>query len=81
MSAKDIGFAEQAVVVDVSGGNQTFALGTRAFYIGGAGNFAVVMWDGAAVTFAGLTAGSILPIRAASVVQTGTTATNVLALL
>lgn len=78
---KDFGFSEQAVAIDVSGGNQTLALGCRAFYVGGTGDLAVTMWDGGNVTFVGLPAGSILPIRAGTVLQTGTTATNVVALL
>jgi hypothetical protein len=54
---------------------------TRALYVGGAGNVAVV--DGAgsdAVTFTGVTAGSILPIRVRKVMSTNTTATSIVAL-
>jgi len=81
VSAKDIGFSEKAVAIDVSGGNQALPLGCRAFYIGGAGNLAVTMWGGGDITFSGLTAGSILPIRASAVLNSGTTATLVRALL
>ena len=79
--SRDIGASENVVAIDVSGGNQALPVGCRAFYIGGAGNLAVTMWGGATVTFQGLPVGTILPIRARSVTQTGTTATNVLALL
>lgn len=78
---KDFGFSENAIAVDVSGGDQALAQGCRAFYIGGTGDLAVTMWDGATVTFAGLPAGSILPIRARVVLNSGTTATSIIALL
>lgn len=78
---KDIGFAENAIAINVSGGNQALDQGCRAFYIGGDGDLAVTMWDGATVTFVGLTAGTILPIRARTVLQTGTSATAIIALL
>ena len=78
---KDFGFSENGIAIDVSGGNQDLPLGCRAFYIGGTGDLAVTMWDGAALTFVGMPAGTILPIRARTVVQTGTTATDVIALL
>lgn len=53
----------------------------RALYIGGAGDVALrAAGDGADVTFVGLTAGSILPVRAQYVRATGTTATNIVAL-
>lgn len=78
---KDIGFAEQAVAVDVSGGNQAFANGTRAIYVGGSGNLAVTMWDGGNITFSGLPAGALLPIRVSAILNSGTTATNVIGLL
>jgi hypothetical protein len=53
----------------------------RALYVGGAGDVAVVMAGGeAAVTFAGVTAGAILPIRVDRVNSTNTTATAIVAL-
>lgn len=78
---KDIGFAENGIAIDVSGGNQTLPQGCRALYVGGAGDIAVVMHGGASLTFAGVTAGSLLPIDVRTVVQTGTTATGLIALL
>ncbi len=51
---------------------------TRALYVGGSGNLAVVMASGQLVTFAGVTAGSLLPIRVDRVKATGTTATDIL---
>ena len=57
----------------------TLTYASRALYIGGAGNVTVVM-NGASVLFAGLGAGTILPIRTDKVMSTGTTATNIVAL-
>jgi hypothetical protein len=52
---------------------------TRALYIGSAGNITARLADDtASVTFNGLGAGSILPIRARQIYATGTTAGMVL---
>jgi len=51
----------------------------KALYIGGAGNLAVTMQSGN-VTFVGLAAGSILPIRPSAILATGTTATDIVIL-
>lgn len=54
---------------------------TRALYVGGAGNVKVDMsGTGTAVTFTGVLAGSILPIRVDRVYSTDTTATAIVAL-
>lgn len=51
---------------------------TRAIYIGGSGNMvATLAEDSAAVTFVGLVAGSLLPLRVKRVKATDTTATNI----
>ena len=78
---RDISAADKATVIDVSVSDQALSLGCRAFYIGGAGNLAVTMWGGGNVTFTGLPAGTILPISARAVLNSGTTATAVVALL
>lgn len=53
----------------------------RALYIGSAGNVKVDMvGTGTAVTFSGLAAGQILPVRAARVYSTDTTASSIVAL-
>jgi len=54
----------------------------RGLYIGGAGDVKVQMASGTgtAVTFAGLLAGSILPVQVQLVYSTDTTATNIVAL-
>lgn len=52
----------------------------RALYIGTAGNVAVILIDDStAVTFVGVTAGSILPVRPQKVMATNTTASNIVA--
>lgn len=53
---------------------------SRAIYVGGAGNLAVITAGGQTVTFTGVPAGAILPIRASRVMLTNTTATSIMAL-
>lgn len=48
---------------------------TKRIFVGGAGDVRVTMADGTAVTFTGVLAGTILPVRASKVL-TATTATN-----
>jgi len=72
--------ATGGVAVDVFGGDQALGRTARAFWIGGAGNLALTMDDGSALTFTALPAGFLLPVQATVVKQTGTTATGVLAL-
>lgn len=49
-------------------------------YVGGAGDASILMRSGNAVTFNGITAGTLLPLRVLRVNSTGTTATNIVAL-
>lgn len=53
---------------------------TRALYVGGAGDVKVDMYGSGTVTLVGVTAGTVLPIRADRVYSTGTTATSIVAL-
>jgi hypothetical protein len=53
---------------------------TRAIFVGGAGNLVAVDEGNNAVTFTGVTAGSVLPIRVRRVNSTNTTATSLVAL-
>ena len=53
---------------------------SRALYVGGDGNVAVVMHDGSALTFVGLKAGTLMPLRVSRVKSTGTTATSLVSL-
>jgi len=50
---------------------------TRGIYVGGDGNIVLFMADDeSSVTFVGVLAGTLLPLRVARVLSTGTTATN-----
>lgn len=61
--------------------NTDLARTSRAIYVGGAGNLAVILdLDTSAITFLAVSAGTLLPIRARRVMSTNTTATNILAL-
>lgn len=54
---------------------------TRGIYVGTTGDLRVTLHrDVSAVTFVGVLAGTLLPIRAKLVLSTGTTALNLLAL-
>lgn len=53
---------------------------TRAVYVGGGGSLAVELADGASVSFAGVPAGAILPVRIKRLMATGTTASGIVGL-
>ena len=53
---------------------------TRAIYVGGAGSLTVQLSGGDQVTLAAVPAGSLLPLRAARILATGTTATDIVGL-
>ena len=53
---------------------------SRALYVGGAGDVKVDMYGTGTVTFVGVSAGSLLPVRVDRVYSTGTTATSIVAL-
>jgi len=53
---------------------------SRALYIGVGGDLVAVRTDGTEVTFVGVAAGTIVPIRAKRVKATGTTAASIVAL-
>lgn len=52
----------------------------RALYIGTGGNVVVITASGTAVTFANVQTGTVLPVRAARVNATNTTASNIVAI-
>jgi len=54
---------------------------TRALMVGGAGDVAVTLKNGDAITLPGLTPGVIYPIRVTQVAATGTTATGIKGLI
>ncbi len=65
--------------------NSEFTDYTRGIYVGGAGGLTAVLEDDSEVTFSGLAAGSILPIRAKKILAVAsgsptvtTTATNLI---
>ena len=53
---------------------------TRALYVGGAGDLAVRMADGTRARLRRVPAGTLLPVRVARVLATGTSATRVVGL-
>ena len=53
---------------------------TRALFVGTGGNLAVRLQDGTALTFANVPGGTLIPIRVARVLTTGTTASQILGL-
>lgn len=72
--------AEKAIAVTPSDGAD-LATVSRALYVGVAGNVAVILsGDSAAVTFVGVAAGSVLPLRVKRVMSTNTTANSIVAL-
>lgn len=58
-----------------------FSREASGIYVGGAGDVAVVLPSGTAITFVGVPAGSILPVRCIRVNSTNTDATNMIALM
>lgn len=52
----------------------------RAIYVGQTGTVVLRMANGGSVTFTNAQAGSFLPVRAAGIAATGTTATGLVAL-
>lgn len=71
-------FRNAAVVAPNDGTNLPSS--AISLFVGGAGNLVVDMENGATVTFTGVVAGTILPIRVVRVRSTLTTATNIVAL-
>ena len=57
-----------------------FAYQVRGIYVGGAGAVTIVTPAGSVITFSGVPAGTILPVRATRVNSTGTDATNMVGL-
>ncbi len=66
----------------VTPSDTTVLSGVRGLYVGVTGDVAVLAaGDAAAQTFKAVPAGTILPVEAAKVMATNTTATNILALI
>jgi len=71
--------AQDAVAVTPSDTTELSPI-ARSLYIGVEGNIKVTTEAGSDITFVGVTAGSILPVRCRRVFSTGTTATDIIAL-
>lgn len=54
---------------------------TRGLYCGAGGDIALRMQSGAEITFSNVAEGSFLPVRAARVLATGTSATSIVGLV
>lgn len=65
------------VAIDISVTDHTLVITSRGLYVGVTGNVKVDMPGATAITFVGLAAGIIHPIRATKVYKIGTTATSI----
>jgi hypothetical protein len=55
-------------------------VGTKGLYVGGAGDVAVILYgDSTAVTLKDVQSGAVLPLAVKKVMETGTTATDIVA--
>ena len=66
--------------ISVTPNDSTTFAETKAIYVGGLGDLRVEMSTGEDVTFAGVQAGSVLPIVVTKVFATNTSATSILRL-
>ena len=67
-----------AVAINYAGGDQTVEAPARGIYIDVAGNLAVVMANGDAITFVGLLAGVLYPFSVRQITKAGSTAGGVI---
>jgi len=58
----------------------TLSTTSRALYVGNGGSLSVRMLSGETLSFAGVSAGSFLPLRVTQVLATGTSASAIVAL-
>lgn len=70
----------QSFFAIIKSDSANFTFTVRGIYVGGMGDVVAVTEEGAAVTFSAVPGGAILPIKAARVNSTGTTATNMVGL-
>ena len=77
--------SEPAVSAEAITNDVDFSRACRAIYVGGAGNIVLELEDDSVVYFAGAVAGTVIPVRAKSVLASSggnsTSATNLVALL
>ena len=71
--------AASAVAVTPSN-SVNFATACRGLFVGSGGDIVAVFRTGAAITFANVPSGSVLPLQAVRVNSTGTTASDIVAL-
>lgn len=78
---EELDFPAQNAFIVIKSDSADLEAESRGLYIGGAGTLKVDMiGTGEGITFSGVTAGSVLPIRVSKVYSTGTTATAIIAL-
>ena len=65
--------------VDASSSDVTLDRESRGIYVGTAGDLKVDLADGSTLTFVGLAAGIVHPLRVAKVYNSGTTAGDIVA--
>lgn len=66
---------------DVTPGAGALARKARGLYVGGAGDVEVTTVKGTTVVFHAVPAGTLLPVQCTHVIDTNTTATNIVALV
>jgi hypothetical protein len=67
----------EAIVI--TSGDHALTYASRALWVGSGGDVKVDMLDGTALTFLGVSEGTLLPIRISKVYSSGTTASNMVA--
>ena len=78
--------AYDAENVSVASGNYSpgggvLATAARGFYVGGTGNVVITTPGGNTVTFYAVPAGAVIPVTFTQILQSGTTATNIVAMV
>lgn len=76
---KDVSSAFGALAVDVSSADQALIAGCRGLYIGTTGDVKVDMPNATGITFTAVPVG-VLPVQATKVYESGTTASDIVAL-
>lgn len=76
---QDTSSAFSAVAVDVSSTDQSLAAGCRGLFVGTTGNIKVDMPNASGITFSNVPAG-IFTVQVTKVYNSGTTASNIVAL-
>lgn len=72
--------ATDAIDVDVSSADQDLDRIARAIFIGTGGNLSLVTLEGNEITFVNIQDGFVLPCQTRKILNSGTTAANIIAL-